>query len=93
MDVKGAENDLLALQLSSFPRKNVSTFSTTALEFIKIMNSVYLLPLQTDLELLNKVSKTSSEYFNRTIFNHLDSTYQIEDIYNPTFLQSDPLYP
>ena len=95
MDVKGAEDDLNALALSSFPGENISAFATAALKFIKIMNSAYSLPLRTGSNILRKTTKTSSEYFNRTIFTHLDNAYRMEDKYalkDPALLKLDPLY-
>ena len=70
MDVKGDQDDLEALQLASFSEENVSAFVTTALKLIKIMSSAYTLPLLTGSDILQKTTKTSSKYFNRTVFTH-----------------------
>ena len=96
MDVKGAQDDLEALELSSFAGENVSAFAITALKLIKIMSSAYSLPLRTGSDISRKTTKTSSEYFNRTIFTHLDIAYCMEYKYalkDPALLKQDPLYP
>ena len=95
MDVKGAEEDLEKLSLSSFPGENISAFATSVLKLIKIMDSAYALPLRTGSDILKKVSNTSSEYFNRIVFKYLDETYRMEDKYalkDPALLKSDQLY-
>ena len=96
MDVKGAQDDLTTLELSSFAGENVSAFAILALKLIKIMSNAYSLPLRTGSDILRKVTKTSSEYFNRTMFTHLDVAYRMEDKYalkDPALLRQDPLYP
>ena len=87
IDVKGEEKDLSTLQLSSFPGENISAFATAALKLIKVMNSAYSLLLRTGSDLLNKITKQSSDYFNRTIFNHLDNTYQMEETLSPLWFR------
>ena len=96
MDVKGAQDDLTTLELSSFAGENVSAFAISTLKLIKIMSNAYSLPLCTGSDILRKVTKTSSEYFNRTMFTHLDVAYRMEDKYalkDPALLRQDPLYP
>ena len=95
MDVTDAEQSFNNLQLSDYPGENVSALATDALKYIKIMNGAYSLPLRTGSKLFKKVSKTSSEYFNRTIFTHLDLAHRMEDKYalkDPGLLKKDPLF-
>ena len=57
MDVKGAQDDLNALELSSFAGENVSVFAISALKLIKIMSNAYSLPLCTGSDILRKAIK------------------------------------
>ena len=95
MDVKEAEESFEKLTLSSYAGENVSSVATDALKLIKIMNGSYAMGIRTGSDLLKKVSSTSSDYFNRTIFGHLDKAYRMEDKYmlkDPGLLKKDPEY-
>ena len=59
------------------------------------MQGGYALPLNTGSKLLNKVTKTSCEEFNRKIFTMLDSVKAMEYKYkvlDPLKLTKDPEY-
>ena len=43
------------------------------------MQGGYTLPYQTRSSLLRKVRNTESEYFNRTVYNHLDKARKMKD--------------
>jgi hypothetical protein len=66
-----------------------------ALRLIKIMQGGYALPVSTGSRFLKKVSKTSSEEFNRKIFNLLDHVKTMEYKYkvlDPRSIIKDPKY-
>ena len=95
MDVKEAENSFNELKLSDYSGENISALATDALKLIKIMSGSYALDVRIGSNLLKKVSSTSSDYFNRTIFGHLDKAHRMEDKYmlkDPGLLKKDPLY-
>ena len=77
-DVDGAAAEFLALSLESYPGENITEFCTEALRLIKIMHSAYNIPLHTGSRLLVKVSKRSSEEFNRKIFALMDTVKTME---------------
>ena len=95
LDIDGATNKFRDLSLSSFPWENVSDLATTALKLIKIMDGAYAMPVNIGSTLIRKVSTSSCQYFNRTIFGHLDKARQMESMYkikNPMLLKADHLY-
>ena len=95
MDIKEAENSFNDLKLSDYPGENVSALATDALKLIKIMSGSYALDVCIGSNLLKKVSSILSDYFNRTIFGHLDKAHRMEDKYmlkDPGLLKKDPLY-
>ena len=95
-DIDGAGTDFANLTLDTYPGENVSDFTTEALRLIKIMAGGYALPVHTGSCLLMKVTKTSSEEFNRKIFTLLDSVKTMEYKYkvaDQKSLASDPDYP
>ena len=96
-DIEAAETSFKNLQLSSYPGENISTLSTEALRLIKIMKTGYSLRVSLGSELLEKVTKTESEFFNRKVFGHLESTLTMEDehgrLRDPKLLESHSDYP
>ena len=81
MDVRDAEDSFKALKLSDYAGENISALATDALKLIKVMNGSYAMNVHTGSDLLKKVSSTSSDYFNRTVFGHLDQAHRMEDKY------------
>jgi hypothetical protein len=95
-DIEGATKQFYALTLDVYPGENVSDFATEALRIIKIMQGGYALPINIGSRLLVKVSKTSSEEFNRKIFALLDTVKTLEykyQVLDPLKLTKDPDYP
>ena len=95
LDIDGATKKIRELSLSSFPGENVSDLATTALKLINIMDGAYAMPVNIGSTLIRKVSNSSCQYFNRTMFGHLDKARQMEIMYkikNPMLLKADPLY-
>ena len=80
-DINGAATAFVALTLDTYPGENVSDFSTEALRLIKIMQGEYALPVNTGSRLLQKVTRTSCEEFNRKVFNLLDFVKTMEHKY------------
>ena len=94
-DVAGAKKTLEDLSLDSYPGENVSDFLNEAQRLIKIMLGDYALPVCTGSDMLDKLTKTSSEYFNRKIHGLLDLVMTMEHKYklsDPKTLISDPDY-
>jgi hypothetical protein len=94
-DIKGATKLFFALNLDNYPGKNISDFASESLQLIKIMQGGYALPVNTGSQLLVKVSKTSSEEFNRKIFALLDLVKTLEykyQVLDPLRLTKDPDY-
>ena len=94
-DVDAAISKFEALSLKNYPGENIATFSTEAQRLIKIMMADYALPVKSGSALLYKVSKTSSEYFNRKIFAFLDEVKDMEHKYklaDPKSITKDPAY-
>ena len=95
-DIVGASELLLNMKLANYPDKNIETYSSDALRYIKIMQSAYALPYATGSKILFKVSATESELFNRKIFARYDEVQAMEDKYelkDPKLLTADPDYP
>jgi hypothetical protein len=80
-DIDGAATAFGALTLDTYPGENVSDFSTEALCLIKVMQGGNTLPVNTGLQLLQKVTRTSCEEFNRKVFNLLDYVKTMEHKY------------
>ena len=72
-DVEGACSLFENLFLDNYPGENISDLCTDAQRLIRIMLGDYALPVNTGSRLLNKVTKTSSKYFNCKIFTLLDT--------------------
>jgi len=80
-DVEGAKSQFEALTLDTYPGENLSDFASAAQKLIKIMKGDYALPVNTGSKLLAKVTKTSSEFFNRKMFGMMDHVYTMEQKY------------
>lgn len=94
-DIAGASRALKLLDLSTYPGENVTNCAKEAQRLIKILQGDYVLPRQLGSAILEKFSKTSSEYFNRKVFSLLDQAKIMGRKYkltNPRFIQADPLY-
>ena len=94
-DVDGARIKLEAMTLDSYPGENVSDFAADAQKQLKIMNGGYAMPIHTGSGILKKLTKTSSEFFNRKIFALLDLVKTMEHEYklvDPKTLSSNKDY-
>ena len=94
-DVDGARIKLEAMTLDSYPGENISDFAADAQKQLKIMNGGYAMPIHTGSGILKKLTKTSSEFFNRKIFSLLDLVKTMEHEYklvDPKTLASDKDY-
>jgi hypothetical protein len=70
-DVDEAREKLNGLNLENYAGEDVSEFATEAQRLTKVMQGDYALPLNTGSKLLGKLSKSSSEYFNRKFLQYL----------------------
>ena len=68
-DVDGARQKLDAMTLDSYPGEDITAFATVAQKYLKIMMGDYALPVATGSRLIKKVTKTSSEFFNRKMYS------------------------
>ncbi|KAI2509164.1 hypothetical protein MHU86_5283 [Fragilaria crotonensis] len=96
LDVDEATAAFAALTLDAFPGENIADMMHEALRLIKIMQTAFSIPNNTGSRLLQKVTKTSCEEFNRKIFTLLDSVKGMEHKYkmlSPEMLVKDPDYP
>ena len=94
-DIDTAKNNFNALLLSNFAGENISSFSTATLKTIQVMKLGYALENDLSSKILRKVSKTSSEYFNRIVFEKLSKVYTFERNYklrNPKDMETDADY-
>jgi hypothetical protein len=94
-DVAQAKKDLDALELSSFPGEDVTELATKAKSLIEIMSNDFALPIDQGSKLLMKVTKTSSDMFNRAAFAKLDEVRKFEQQYrllNPEKIKTDQQY-
>ena len=71
-DIEEAKDSFKSLQLASYAGENIAALSTAALKCIKIMQTGYALDYNLGTDLLSKVTSTSCEYFNRTIYSKFD---------------------
>ena len=95
-DIDGAATAFANLSLDTYPGEDVSDLSNEALRLIKIMQGGYALPVNTGSRLLQKVTSTSCEEFNRKIFNLLDVVKTMEHKYkviDPRLILADDQYP
>ena len=65
--------------MGSYAGESIEEYATEAQRLIRIMMAGYALPYNTGSDLLMKVTKTESDYFNRTMFNLLDKVRDMED--------------
>ena len=80
-DVAGAQKKYEQLSLDDYPGENVTELATEALRLIHILSGSYALPLNLGTTLIKKVTKTSSEFFNRKMFTLLDAARTLENKY------------
>ena len=74
----------------------MSSLASAALKYLKIMNTDYAMNVKTGSKLLTKVSKTSSDYFNRNMHDKMSDTRKMEAKYalkDPKLLKADSEYP
>jgi hypothetical protein len=81
LDVDEATAALAVLTLDSYPGENVVNMLNEALCLTKVMKTMFMIPNNTESSLLQKLTKTSSEEFNRKIFTLLDQTKALEHKY------------
>jgi hypothetical protein len=94
-DIDGAAKAFDELALDTYPGENITNLTTEALRLLKIMQGGYALPVHTGSRLLMKVTKTSSEEFNRKVFALLDPVKEMEYKYkvlDPKSIKADPDY-
>ena len=94
-DIDGAAKAFDELALDTYPGENITNLTTEALRLLKIMQGGYALPVHTGSRLLMKVTKTSSEEFNRKVFARLDPVKEMEYKYkvlDPKSIKADPVY-
>ena len=94
-DIEGAKKKLDALDLNSYPGENVTDFTSEAQRLIKIMQGAYAVPVNTGSSLINKVTSTSSEFFNRKMWSLLDLVMTLEmeyELTDPRLFASDAKY-
>ena len=77
-DIDGAAKAFEELTLDNYPGENITNLTTEALRLLKIMKGGYAVPVHTGSRLLMKVTKTSSEEFNRKVFALLDPVKEME---------------
>ena len=95
VDVEEAKAQFESLTLASYPGENIDALATHALKYIKLMNMGFALDIKVGSALLRKVTSTSSEQFNRKMYQLLDSTMLMEEKYSladPRSMKSDPDY-
>ena len=94
-DVARAQAKFDALTLDSYPAEDVTELATEALRLIKVLSGSYALPVNLGTTLIKKVTKTSSEFFNRKMFTLLDFTRTLETKYrllDPAMMGQDADY-
>jgi hypothetical protein len=94
-DVEGAKQKLEAMTLDTYPGEDVTAFATAAQKLVKIVQGDYALPVHTGSVIIKKLTKTSSEFFNRKMYSLLDDVKTMELKYklsDPRTLATDPKY-
>lgn len=94
-DVAGAQARYNNLSLDSYPGEDMTELATEALRLIHILSGSNALPLTLGTTLIKKVTSTSSEFFNRKMFELLDKACTLETKYkllDPAAMGNDPLY-
>ena len=77
-DVAGAQTKFETLTLDSYPGEDVTELATEALHLIHILSGLYALPINLGMKLLKKITNTSSEFFDRTMYMLLDEARTLE---------------
>ena len=95
-DVAGAKQLYDALILDTYPGENISDFASEARQLLKILlNGTYALGVDCGSKFLEKLSKTSSSFFNGEIHDLLRHTYKFEapfDLGDPKAITKEPDY-
>ena len=81
IDIGCSEHYFTNLSLNKFPGEKISDLDTDALRNIKIMRGAYALPPKLGTTPLLKVSKNSSDIFNRNILNYYYNNNKVETNY------------
>ena len=71
-------SSVAALDFTNVSGGEISQFTNESQCLVKIIKGGYSLPCQLGSTILRKVCATQSDYFNRTIFNLLDKTLEME---------------
>ena len=101
LDIDGAENSFKDIILSDFQGENIYSLVTSTLKYVKFMERGYSLPQNPSSSLIKKETTPSCDYFNRTMYNHLDKAKDMERWYhlkdlkllcaNPDYSPYDPI--
>ena len=73
----------------------MSDLATTALKLTKTMDGAYAMLVNDGYSLIRKVSNSSCQDFNKTIYGHVNKAREMENTYkikNPKLLKADPIY-
>jgi hypothetical protein len=92
-DIEGAHVKLDEITLSNYPGEDVSALCSDAQTQIKVMQSIYALPIRVGSKLLMRCTKTECEYFKHKVFDLLDKVKDMEDKYKlayPASITNDP---
>ena len=81
IDIKSAEESFKALTLDSYKGENVTDLVIETLKLLNILKGAYALPINLGSKIIRKVSNTSSEFFNRSMYNLLDKVKKFERPY------------
>ena len=92
---KGTKKKLEALDLNAYPGENITDLADEAQRLLKIMQGAYALPVNTGSTLINKLTGTTTEFFNRKMYALLDVVMTLEmeyELKDPRLFVSDPEY-
>ena len=95
IDIDTAKLKFKELSLSNVPGESVSSLSTLALKYFKIMQAGHYLPEYLSTELLPKCSKTQSEIFNRKVLTQYSTSDKLEHEYainDQSLMRADSRY-
>jgi hypothetical protein len=94
-EIERACQKLESMTLDSFPGEDVTGFATSARKLIMVMQCGYALPVTTGSCIITKLTKTSSEFFNRKMCALLDEVQTMERTFrfdNPLNITIHPQY-
>ena len=95
IDIDTAKVKFKELSLSNFPGENVSSLSTLALKYFKIMQAGHYLPEHLSTERLLKCAKTQTEMFNRKVLTQYSTSDELEREYalkDQSLMRADSRY-